>query len=197
VERVPLRIPEVGPDLLLERQSGRVGVHRHARAVVPQVVQLRPNDTPRRAIVIECAQGHCEELPLLLVVQDPVKVLVVGEIWQQDVGMLEPGSEVDLPLEPLGTEGGGQLGEKNLEGNRAVMPDVIGEIDDGHAATTELALDGVATAKCVAQAVRHAHRVSAAVETGRSGMVVWGRRVSKRRGDRNASNAATPVLPAP
>jgi hypothetical protein len=109
------------------------------------------------------------------------------------MGMLEPRGKVDLPLEALGTERGGELGEKNLEGNRAVMPDVIGEIDDGHAATTELALEGVAVGESVAQALRHAHGVSAAVETGRSGMVVWGRLVSKRRGDRNASKASIRV----
>ena len=75
----------------------------------------------------------------------------------QDVGMLEPGGEPDLALEPLGAERGGELGEQDLEGDRAVVAEVVGQVDDGHAAAAELALEGVTVGEGVAQAVRHAH----------------------------------------
>ena len=69
----------------------------------------------------------------------------------QDVGVLQPGGELDLALEALGAERGGELGEEHLEGDRAVVPEVLGEVDDGHAAAAELALERVAVGECVAQ----------------------------------------------
>ena len=58
--------------------------------------------------------------------------------------MLQPGGEPDLALEPLGPEGGGELGVEHLERDRAVVPEVLGEVDRGHAAAAELALERVA-----------------------------------------------------
>ena len=71
--------------------------------------------------------------------------------------MLEPGGEADLALEALGAERGGELGEQDLEGDGPVVAEVVGQVDDGHAAAAELALEGVAVGEGVAQAVRHAH----------------------------------------
>ena len=71
--------------------------------------------------------------------------------------MLEPGGEADLALEALGAERGGELGEQDLERDRAVVPEVVGQVDDGHAAAPELALEGVAVREGVAQAFRHPH----------------------------------------
>ncbi len=58
--------------------------------------------------------------------------------------MLEPGGEADLPLEPLGPHGGGELGVEDLEGDGPVVAEIPREIHGGHAAPPELALDGVA-----------------------------------------------------
>ena len=58
--------------------------------------------------------------------------------------MLEPGGELDLALEALGAEGGSQLGVEDLERDRAVVPEVLGEVDRGHAAPAELTLEPVA-----------------------------------------------------
>ena len=71
--------------------------------------------------------------------------------------MLQPGGEADLALEAVGAERGGELGEEDLERDGAVVAEVVGEVDDGHAAAAELALDGVAVGEGVAQAVRHSH----------------------------------------
>ena len=73
------------------------------------------------------------------------------------MGMLEPGGEADLALETLGAEGGGELAEEHLEGDGPVVADVMGQVDGGHPAAAELALDGVAVGEGVAQAVRHSH----------------------------------------
>ncbi len=58
--------------------------------------------------------------------------------------MLEPRGELDLALEAVGADRGGQLGVQHLQGDGAVVADVADEVDGGHAAAAELALDGVA-----------------------------------------------------
>ena len=56
-----------------------------------------------------------------------------------------------------GPRRGGELGEEHLEGDRAVVPEVVGQVDHGHPAAPELALEGVAVRQGVAQAFRHPH----------------------------------------
>ena len=57
--------------------------------------------------------------------------------------MLEPGGEADLALEPLEAEPRGEAGVEDLEGHRAVVLEVAGQVDRGHAAASELALEAV------------------------------------------------------
>ena len=52
--------------------------------------------------------------------------------------------DLDLPQEPSGAERGGELGPQHLDRDLAVVLEVLGEIDGGHAALAELALDAVA-----------------------------------------------------
>jgi hypothetical protein len=73
---------------------------------------------------------------------------------REDVGMLQPGGEMDLALETFGAESGGELGEEDLERDGTVVAEVVSEIDDGHSAAPELALDSVAIGKGVAERVR-------------------------------------------
>ena len=68
---------------------------------------------------------------------------LAGVEYGEDVGMLEPSREPDLPLEALGAERGGELRMEHLEGDRPVVPEVLGEIDRGHAPAAELALQRV------------------------------------------------------
>jgi hypothetical protein len=72
---------------------------------------------------------------------------------REDVGMLEPGGEVDLPAEPLGAERRPRLGAENLEGDRPVVLQVVGEIDGRHPATAELPLDGIAPGEGVGELI--------------------------------------------
>ena len=58
--------------------------------------------------------------------------------------MLQPGGDPDLAEEPLGSERGGELGAQHLERHGPIVPEVVGEVDRGHAAAAELALDAVA-----------------------------------------------------
>ena len=43
-----------------------------------------------------------------------------------------------------GPSDGGELGAQDLEGDRPIVPEVAGEIDGGHAAASELALEAIA-----------------------------------------------------
>ena len=59
-------------------------------------------------------------------------------------GVVEPGGDLDLGQEAFGAEHRAQLAAQDLEGYFAIMLEVGGEVDGGHAAGTELALDAVA-----------------------------------------------------
>ncbi len=67
-----------------------------------------------------------------------------GIVEGEDVGMLEPGGDLDLAEEALGAQRGGQLGPENLDGDFSAVAEVGGQVDHGHAALTQLALQRVA-----------------------------------------------------
>ncbi len=62
-------------------------------------------------------------------------------------------AELDLAKEALGAERAGELGVEDLEGHRPVVAEVLGEVDGGHAAAPELAVEPVAVGQRGAQAV--------------------------------------------
>ena len=65
-----------------------------------------------------------------------------------DVGMGQVGRGLGLPTEPL-DEGrvGGELREEHLDRDHAVQREVAGQVDLGHSAAGDLALDLVAAAQ--------------------------------------------------
>jgi len=93
---------------------------------------------------------------------------------RQDVGVLEPGSGLDLPQEALGPQRGGELGAEHLHGHLSVVPEVIGEVDRSHAALPELTLEYVT----VTQGVRE--------QGGRCGQVPPRERATSNLGERGA-----------
>ena len=72
--------------------------------------------------------------------------------------MLEPSGEVNFTLEALGAERGGKLGKQDFKGDGTVVADVMGQVDHGHAAAAQLALEGVTVGERVAQALGHSDR---------------------------------------
>ncbi len=76
-----------------------------------------------------------------------------GVEQRQDVRVLEVGGGLDLDHEPLGPEHGGQLGLQDLEGHLAIVLQVLGQVDGGHAALPQLPLDPVAVGQGGLQAV--------------------------------------------
>ena len=59
-------------------------------------------------------------------------------------GWVSPRGHPDLAGEALGAEHRAQLGPEHLDRHLAVMLEVVRQVDRGHAAPAELALDGVA-----------------------------------------------------
>ncbi len=66
-----------------------------------------------------------------------------GVVQAEDVGMLELGGDADLAQEALGPDGGRQLRLEHLDGHHALVLGVAGEIDEGHPALTQQALNVV------------------------------------------------------
>ncbi len=75
----------------------------------------------------------------------------------ENVRMLQAGGDPDLLEESLRSERGGELGAQDLERDGPIVPEIVGEVDHGHAAAAELALDALPVGKSATQAVRHAH----------------------------------------
>ncbi len=74
--------------------------------------------------------------------------------------MLEPGGELDLPLEALGPEQGSDLRQQHLEGHRPVVLEIVDEVDRGHPALTEFVVEAVAVLKGGGQARRNGSHVT-------------------------------------
>ena len=66
--------------------------------------------------------------------------------------MLQVGRGLDLGQEPLGSDHRRQLGLQNLERHLALVLQIVRQVHRGHAALTELALDGVAAFQGCVQA---------------------------------------------
>jgi hypothetical protein len=84
------------------------------------------------------------------VVEEPAGLAGVEQ--REDVRVLQLGRDVDLTQEPLWADGGGQLGSQDLDGDLAVVLEVVGQVDGGHAALAQLARDPVVVGERVAQA---------------------------------------------
>ena len=75
------------------------------------------------------------------IVQQAVGVAAVEE--RQDVRMLQPRGRTDLAQEPLATERRAEVGMQHLDGDIAIVLEIMGEIHGGHAARAEFAFDAV------------------------------------------------------
>jgi hypothetical protein len=77
-----------------------------------------------------------------------------GIVDAEYVRVLQASAEADLAQEAIGAHGMSQLGAENLKRHRPVMPEVVGKVHSGHAATTELALDAVAIGQRRSKAIQ-------------------------------------------
>jgi len=73
-------------------------------------------------------------------------------VERNDVRVLQIRRRLDLLQKTLGADGGGEVGAEYLERDRAIVTQVGGEIDNGHAAGTESTFDAVAFRECRGEA---------------------------------------------
>ena len=114
----------------------------------------------------------------------------------KDVGVLKARGEADLAQEPVGAQAGGQLGPEDLDRDRAIVADVVGAIDHGHAAAAELPLESVAVGegngkaagRVGQRAVRAGLPYHIAEEAGRPGEGGGGIRACSRSGRRHGGS---------
>ena len=81
--------------------------------------------------------------------------------------MLEPGGEVNLAEEALGSHRGGELGVEHLDRDRSIVLEVAGEPDGGHPPVAKLALERVAVPQVSAQGVDERHAAPPASRSNR------------------------------
>ena len=80
----------------------------------------------------------------------------------EDIGMLEPGGHLDFAEEALGGGDEAALLLEHLDGDPALEPEVLAQVDHGHATAAELMLDRVAARKGALKAGQGGvHRVPA------------------------------------
>ena len=118
-----------------------VGVGERARDVAQDAHDLgdgqRPAGQPRaQAFALDERHGVVGET-----------VDHAGREDRHDVRLLERGGDPDFALEAAGGHRRGDLGRQDLHHHLAAEPLLVGDEDPGHAATAELALEGVATGK--------------------------------------------------
>jgi hypothetical protein len=75
------------------------------------------------------------------VVEEPAGLARVEK--RENVRVIQPCREGDLTKEPLGAKGGGELGPERFQGNGAVVLEIMGQLDRGHPAPSELAVHAV------------------------------------------------------
>jgi hypothetical protein len=85
------------------------------------------------------------------VVEKPLSL--TGIVERQDVRVLKLRGDVDLSYEAIGPHRCTQLRTQHLERHLAAVLEVLGKVDGGHPAGTELALDGVAVGESRLQSV--------------------------------------------
>ncbi len=122
---------------------GRAERVRHLVGDLQRVVH-RQHGLARDAVAQRLARDERHH-----VVEEAVRLAGIEQA--EDVRMVELGGELDLSLEPLGAHRGRQLGVQHLDGDVALVPEVVREEDGGHAAGAQLALDAVAIPQRVLQ----------------------------------------------
>ena len=102
-----------------------------------------------------CAQGLAARHTASRSTATPV--VSSGVEQRQQVGVLKVGGDLDLGEEALGADDGPEFGLEDLDGDEAIVLEVVREVDGGHAALPELALNAVAVGQGLREAVERRH----------------------------------------
>ena len=103
------------------------------------------------------------------VVEQAVGVAAVEQ--REDVRMLQARGGADLAEEAFAAEGGAEVGMEDLDGDVALVLEVVGEVDGGHAALAEFALEAVAVRQGRGEAIEGRGHGCTFVESARRSRV--------------------------
>ncbi len=98
-----------------------------------------------------------------------------------NVGLLQLRGEFDLALEPLGAQADGQLMGENLDNHGAAEARLFGHKNARHSATTELAVDAVASGERAEQTILNRCQTEISRAAVATPSVGWARRVGVPR----------------
>jgi hypothetical protein len=121
---------------------------------VPPRPPCQPNGVVDGELLF-AVQAATKRLPLDKghdVVKEAVRLAGVDQA--ENVGMLQAGGGLDLAEEPVHADDSAQLRMQDLDGDLAVVLQVLGEIHGGHAALTKLAVETVTVAQRRGEAAR-------------------------------------------
>ncbi len=77
--------------------------------------------------------------------------------------MLQVGGDLDLGQEAIAADDGAELGVEDLDRDLAAVLQVLGEVDGGHAALAELALEAVAVRQCYLEPIEQLGHVASSL----------------------------------
>jgi len=69
-------------------------------------------------------------------------------VERENVRVLQVRRNLDFRQKTLGADGNGELGLQHFHRDLAIVFQVLGEIDGGHAACTQLTVDVISVGKC-------------------------------------------------
>ncbi len=170
-----LRDSEVRHERVLPREQHVVGLHVAVHDALPVSVGERvthvaqdPHRIADRQLVL-VGQAGAQRLALD-VRHDVIEQVArrAGREQRNDVGVLQPGGELDLALEPVHVHPGGHRGREHLHHHLPPQPHLRGEEDTTHAPAAELLVDAVHVPQGGLEAVFQVNHFPV-LHTGRTG----------------------------
>ena len=92
-------------------------------------------------------EGHHEE-------QEPIDLS--GVVEREDMRVIQPGDRLDLPEKPVHPHGLGQLRIQDFYSDLPTVFEILGQVDRGHPARSDLSFDRVSGGECLLD-LRKAH----------------------------------------
>jgi hypothetical protein len=148
--RVERRFPSVGRAVRVEQ----LDAHAYARRVA-QAGPFRPSHVAHEQIADTELLGDLpRRLGRAMILPEPeIPVGLSGIVDAQNVGMVELGERPDLTAKTIRADGLGELRIQDLERDAPSVLHIVGEIDRGHSAASELPLQPIFSAERMLQFV--------------------------------------------
>src|SRR2546426_1153757 len=102
-----------------------------------------------------------------------------GVMQWQDVGMGEPGGDVDLAQEPVLPQGRAEVRAEHFEGDQTAVLQVLRQIHGRHAPAAEFPVDRIPLGQCDLEPAWHTAHTTQRYGGGRGAASLWPRRAAR------------------